>query len=189
MGSTLKYYTYAHYNLNGDLFYIGKGTGSRAFSHGDRSREWKQYVYQTEGITIKILQRWATEEEAFQHEIALIDYYKSLNVHLVNATLGGKGPKGFKQSKETKLKKRLKMLGYKYKQVTCPHCNTIGGETSMKRWHFDKCTGAKHFKARATLNGKRIYLGHYATKENADMARIEFYKQITVPSGQRWVVL
>jgi hypothetical protein len=38
----------------------------------------------------------------------------------------------------------------------------------MKRWHFDKCTGAKIFKARATVNGKRIFLGHYATKEQAD---------------------
>jgi hypothetical protein len=24
-------------------------------------------------------------------------------------------------------------------KVKCPHCNKIGGETVMKRWHFDKC--------------------------------------------------
>ena len=25
------------------------------------------------------------------------------------------------------------------KQVTCPHCGKCGGESGMKRWHFDKC--------------------------------------------------
>lgn len=29
--------------------------------------------------------------------------------------------------------------GQKKKQVTCPHCNKIGGVNVMVRWHFDKC--------------------------------------------------
>ena len=24
-------------------------------------------------------------------------------------------------------------------QITCPHCNKVGGAPSMTRWHFDKC--------------------------------------------------
>ena len=172
------YYTYAHYNLNGDLFYIGKGKGNRAFSHGDRSREWKDYVYKTDGITIKIVERWNTEEEAYKHEMALIEYHKSLGTHLVNATLGGKGPNGYKQSEETKQKIRLKVLNYKHKIVTCPKCNTIGGITSMKRWHFDNCTGAKIHKARIYHNGQRIYLGRFATKEQVTHAINQFKRNV-----------
>ena len=187
MASFVKYYTYAHYNINGDLFYIGKGTGSRAFRHNDRSKEWKDYVYNTDGITIKIIQRWETEEEAYKHERELISHYTSLGIKLVNATLGGKGPLGLKQSEETKIKKRLKMLGFKYKQVTCPHCNTTGGETSMKQWHFDKCTGAKKFKARVSIDNKRIFLGNFATKEQVKEACIQAYMQANKPLPKEFI--
>lgn len=80
---------------------------------------------------------------------------------------------GKKQSEESKMKKSLACTGYKHIQVTCPHCNTVGGETSMKRWHFDNCTGAKKFRARVTINGKRIHLGRFATKADADAAVID----------------
>lgn len=29
--------------------------------------------------------------------------------------------------------------GTKEKQVTCPHCNKLGGNTIMQRWHFNNC--------------------------------------------------
>jgi hypothetical protein len=87
------YYTYAHYNLNGDLFYIGKGKGNRAFSHGDRSREWKDYVYKTDGITIKIVERWNTEEEAYKHEMALIEYSSIPIIPLIQQELSRHGDK------------------------------------------------------------------------------------------------
>lgn len=28
------------------------------------------------------------------------------------------------------------------KQIVCPHCNKVGGEGSMQRWHFDRCRNA-----------------------------------------------
>jgi hypothetical protein len=177
MGNTLKYYTYAHYNLNGDIFYVGKGHGSRAYSHHDRHKLWKDYVYNTNGITIKILQYWNTEDEAFEHEKALIEHYKSLGFKLVNLTNGGKGFNGYIQSKEVRLKKREKLLGYKHKEIVCPHCNTKGGQTTMKRWHFDKCTGIKPFKARVTINNKRIFLGYFKTKEEVKSICIDAYKK------------
>ena len=40
----------------------------------------------------------------------------------------------------------------------------------MGRWHFNKCTGAKLLSARTTINGKRLFLGSYATKEQVAMA-------------------
>jgi hypothetical protein len=27
-------------------------------------------------------------------------------------------------------------------QISCPHCNKVGGEGSMHRWHFDRCRNA-----------------------------------------------
>lgn len=169
------YYTYSHSTPEGIVFYIGKGTKDRAYSTRDRNWAWREEVAKAKGILIKIEADWETEELAFKHEKELIKYYKDLNIQLVNQTEGGVGPLGYKQSVETRTKKSQSMVGYVYKQITCPHCNTTGGETSMKRWHFDKCSGAKIFKARATVFGKRIFLGNYATKEVASEIAKEFY--------------
>jgi hypothetical protein len=169
------YYTYSHSTPEGTVFYIGKGNKDRAYSTRDRGWAWREAVAKAKGILIKIEAEWETEELAFKHEKELIKYYKDLGVQLVNQTEGGSGPLGFKQSIETRTKKSKVMVGYVYKEITCPHCNTTGGETSMKRWHFDNCTGAKLFKARTTVFGKRIFLGNYATKEIANEVVKEFY--------------
>jgi hypothetical protein len=31
------------------------------------------------------------------------------------------------------------VVTFTQKQITCPHCNKIGGATMMKRWHLDNC--------------------------------------------------
>ena len=41
---------------------------------------------------------------------------------------------GFKLSEETKERMRKPK-----EKVTCPHCGKIGGISSMKRWHFERC--------------------------------------------------
>ena len=84
---------------------------------------------------------------------------------------------GVKQSEECKRKKSLKVKGYIHKKITCPHCETTGGETAMKKWHFSNCTGAKKFRARAYVNGKRYHIGRYATLEDVEIAKKEFIKK------------
>lgn len=79
-------------------------------------------------------------------------------------------------SEETKRKMSLANKGRVFEQVTCPHCNTVGGLTTMKRWHFDKCTGAKKVNARTTVNGNRVFLGNFANKELAELA-IQAYRK------------
>lgn len=32
-----------------------------------------------------------------------------------------------------------KLRGRKHKEVTCPHCNKVGGFVAMERWHFERC--------------------------------------------------
>ena len=47
-----------------------------------------------------------------------------------------------KSSTPRKLHKPRSDKGKPRKQVTCPHCGKCGGESGMKRWHFDKCAKA-----------------------------------------------
>jgi hypothetical protein len=42
-------------------------------------------------------------------------------------------------SQETRDKKRESMTGIRYEKVKCPHCGTLGGGGSMKRYHLDNC--------------------------------------------------
>lgn len=173
----MRYYTYIHADPNGDVFYVGKGVDRRVYSMHDRSWIWRERFNQLDGITMKIVQRFETEQEAFDSEKQLIEFYKNKGCDLVNLTEGGKGVNGYKLSPENRAKKRAQMLGYKHEIVTCPHCGESGGKTSMMRWHFDKCTGPKRkFKARVSLNGERIHLGSFATKEEVDAVKDNFYK-------------
>jgi hypothetical protein len=133
------FYTYAHLTPKGDIFYIGKGSGDRAFSFGDRSHNWRRAVKQNKGLQIEILANWDTEEEAFSHENLLVECFKNMKVDLVNKSNGGKGPYGVVFTEERKQLLSKKLTGYKHKLVTCPSCNKIGGATTMKRWHFGNC--------------------------------------------------
>jgi len=74
------------------------------------------------------------------------------------------------QSDEERHKKSLANKGRVFEKVICPNCQKEGGITSMKRWHFDNCTGNKIFTARVTIDGKRIFLGSFTTKELANIA-------------------
>lgn len=54
--------------------------------------------------------------------------------------MGKSGPnKGKKFSAEYKQKLSIIQRSKEWKDVTCPHCNKTGGQTAMKRWHFNNC--------------------------------------------------
>ena len=168
------YYVYIHYKPDGEPFYVGKGTSNRAFTSGKRSWGWTKIVQECGGLNVRIVKYFETENESFEFEKTLIKEMRQKGHNLINASDGGKGPNGYKQSEELRSYKSKLMNGYKHKTITCPKCGTSGGATTMKRWHFDKCTGAKIFKARATINGKRVFLGNYASKMEADMVAQQF---------------
>lgn len=190
----MKYYTYIHATPEGEVFYVGKGIGSRVYSMSDRTLKWREVVQKHDGIIMKVVSRFATEKEAFDHEIMLIDKYKKEGCNLVNLTAGGRGPLDYCSSEKTRKLKSQQMTGYRHKQVICPHCKTSGGVTSMKRWHFSNCTGAHPtHKSRTTLFGRRVYLGKYHTKNEADNASKEFYnfvmQETAALNRQVWVVV
>jgi len=182
------FYTYAHYTPKGEIFYIGKGKEDRAYSRHDRSYLWRERVAEARGITIEILADWNTEEEAYSHEQLLIDCFKDMGADLVNQTAGGSGPQGYMQSPETRAKRSLIATGYKHKIVTCPNCGKEGGNTSIRRWHFDNCAGIRGgHKARVTVDGKRIHLGLFKTKEEATKVMIDYYASVGKPLPKEFI--
>ena len=205
----MKYYTYTHSSPSGNVFYVGKGSGKRVYSTHDRGYLWHEMREKCGGILMKIVEWFETEEEAFSRELELISSYRTEGVTLVNRTDGGSGPNGYAQSPESRAIKSMLMVGYKHKILTCPHCGYMGGGTSIFRWHFDNCRGIRpQHKARATINGTRVYLGKFSTKDEADTAVLDYYaehgvpvpkefyrsgtgreRRVTVPSGSNWIIL
>ena len=47
--------------------------------------------------------------------------------------------KGRFHSPETKKKIGESNKGKSHERITCPNCNKTGGNSNMKRWHFDNC--------------------------------------------------
>ena len=108
------FYTYAHYTPEGRLFYIGKGTGSRAHIFYGRNDHWRNVVKKHGKPDVQILASWDTEEEAFSHEVLLIKCFKDLGHKLCNLSDGGEGPSGLKHSEESKVKMSVANIGNKH---------------------------------------------------------------------------
>jgi hypothetical protein len=82
-------YVYGHYKADtGELFYIGKGTGNRAWQTWKRNPYWKNVVNK-HGFTVKLLHENLTEEDAYEKEKQLIAEVGLMN--LTNITEGGIG--------------------------------------------------------------------------------------------------
>lgn len=103
--SNFKFYTYAHYKADTkEIFYIGKGSGRRAYDSSQRSKFWKSVVAK-HGFSVEILASWDCEKDAFSHEKFLIETFRSMGFRLCNMTDGGEGVSGYKMDEQT-LKRR-----------------------------------------------------------------------------------
>lgn len=107
-----KYYIYAHINpVKNEIFYIGKGTGKRAYWKHKRSNFWNA-IRNRYGMVVDILEEGLTESEALEREIWYINRIGRRDLGkgpLVNLTDGGDNPpshKGKKKSEETKMRMR-----------------------------------------------------------------------------------
>jgi len=76
------FYVYGHYDLNGSLFFVGKGTGKRAWSK-DRHPLWERYVnhHLSGKYEVRIITDSMTTEEAEELEADLIAKHGD---HLLN---------------------------------------------------------------------------------------------------------
>lgn len=74
-----KYYIYAHFNSDGEVFYIGRGTGGRARQKTNRGVDW--YKVADKGYSAEIIKSCLTLEQANTLEEGMI---LSLKESLVN---------------------------------------------------------------------------------------------------------
>ena len=105
------FYTYAHYTPQGRLFYIGKGQGERAFSFYKRGSHWNNVVLKYGKPEAQILAHWKSEKEALDHEVLLIDCFRSMGHKLCNKTNGGEGTSGYRHTDEQRENNRQARLG------------------------------------------------------------------------------
>lgn len=94
------YYTYAYLREDRTPYYIGKGSSNRIFQNNGRSCNKPK-----DKSRIIFLKQNLTEDEAFKHEIYMIDMFgrKDLGTGILhNRTDGGEGSSGLVLSEETK---------------------------------------------------------------------------------------
>lgn len=108
------FYVYAHKTAtNGDVFYIGKGSGSRAKSKSGRNRWWRNIV-KKHGYNIEILKDGLTNDEACRFEVETIRKLRESGINLCNVSSGGEsGLAGIPLTEEHKEKLRMRKLGVK----------------------------------------------------------------------------
>jgi hypothetical protein len=105
------YYVYQHRKADtNDIFYVGKGKGTRAFNATKRSSYWKNVVNK-HGFNVEFIATNIDEEFAFLIEKEAIDVYKKRNICLVNLTDGGEGASGLIHSNEHKEKLKGNRFG------------------------------------------------------------------------------
>lgn len=102
------FYVYVHKRASdGRVFYVGKGSGPRAWSK-TRSKYWHRIVAK-HGYTVEIVQSGMEEWWAFELERELIALYGREN--LCNLTDGGDGASGAIRTQETKSKIGASKIG------------------------------------------------------------------------------
>ena len=101
----MNFYVYVHRKkTTGEVFYVGKGKGNRAWSKKGRNDHWNR-VAKKYGFTVEIHTNDIQEWYAFELERELIAYYGRVQDGtgtLVNYTDGGEGPSGLDCAKTDK---------------------------------------------------------------------------------------
>lgn len=94
--NTLPYYTYVHRRAtDGSVFYVGMGSGRRAYHKhaGARTARWLAAVAE-HGRVVQIVDRFATTDEARDAEVETITHMKAFGQKLLNNVAGGNGGRG-----------------------------------------------------------------------------------------------
>jgi len=96
------FYIYQHRKTDtNEIFYVGKGKGTRLNQTHGRNQYWHRVVAKHGFIAEKIADN-LDEELAFLAETECIDVYRKRGVKLVNYTNGGEGVSGYKHSDKHK---------------------------------------------------------------------------------------
>lgn len=112
------FYTYAHRRGDtGEVFYVGKGKGKRAWSERSRNAHWRNIVAKC-GFTVQLISTELNEFDALSHECELVDIFKLANFPLCNQTAGGDGLRNPSDATRDKMaaaaKGNRRTAGYKH---------------------------------------------------------------------------
>jgi len=141
------YYVYEHWRLDRDeCFYVGKGSGGRAYSMKKRNRHHKAICAKLsrEGFAmeVRMVATGLTEEGAFNLEVERIKFWREVGADLANMTDGGEGASGYKFSEEQKLKVSIAITGKKRSEETKRKLSE-----ARKRWSISEETKKKISKS------------------------------------------
>ena len=139
MDNKKTFYVYMHIRLdNGNVFYVGKGRGNRAYSK-NRSDYWKSIVDKHD-YKVVIVQDNMSEKDAFAKEILMIKWYSARNQCEANFTLGGEGLSGYKFQSAIDAKQDIISFIKKHNKrpSQCSKNKEITSPTTVLR-RFDMC--------------------------------------------------
>lgn len=109
--NTNKYYVYVHQRKdNGKIFYVGKGSGRRAYKKQGRNPHWWRIVNK-HGYDVEFKAINLPEDISFKFEVFLIAYLKQRGVQLCNISEGGEGASGNHHTPESRKKLSDKAKG------------------------------------------------------------------------------
>ena len=193
-----RFYIYQHTRADtGEVFYIGKGCGSRAwklFKSGKRSEKWKRTANKY-GVNVSIVIGGLTNDAAIRVEAQLINSIgrrDNKSGPLINGTDGGEGAWGC-IVKHTEKSKRLisiaamgnqRTKGMKMSQESKESCMLAQRMSPPRK---DNKTGYKGvaiyslrncYTAKINEKGKVKTIGYYGKAEDAAIAYDDYAKKI-----------
>jgi len=108
----MTFYIYQHRKADtNEIFYVGKGKGTRLNQSKGRNQYWHRVVAK-HGFVAEFIAQNLEEELAFLAEIEAIDVYRRRGIQLVNHTDGGEGVSGYKHTEEHKSKLKGNNRGF-----------------------------------------------------------------------------
>lgn len=153
-----EFYVYLHRKAtNGEVFYVGKGNGVRAYGKNSRNRFWN-YIVKKHGLVVDIAYQGLQEWYAFELEQELIAYYgrKDLGLgNLCNMTDGMEGASGYKHSKESLEKFSGDNNPSKRKDVRKKISEAMSGRSMP--WFANEKNPMKQESVRAKISGVNCY--------------------------------
>ena len=176
----MHYYTYAYLREDKTPYYIGKGKEDR--------------IYKTTGRNIKppkdksriiFLKKNLTEEEAFKHEIYMIDVFgrKDLGTGILhNRTDGGEGSSGCIPSEETKRKLSEVNKGKIVSEETRKKISETSKGKTLSEEHIKKISEANKGHAVSEETKRKLSEAHKGNTLSEEHKR----KLSEVRKGTKW---
>lgn len=156
----------------GEVFYVGKGKGRRAWRETYRNPYWTA-VRKKYGLEVKIIHDGLTTEEACELEIKEIE---SIGLdRLCNLTNGGDGMYGYTPSEETRRKWSISRKGRTHTEIS---------KRKMSMARRGKPKSKEHVENQANSMRGRVFSDEHRRKLSESIRKVKFNPEWGVKSGK-----